>query len=66
MLNEDVPFPPRFLFGMYTDELEIYLDKINEDSSCLFNTMIAILLYNDDDDDDDNFLFFFHLDHLAQ
>ena len=47
MLNKDVPsLPP--LFGLYTDELETYLDKINGDSLCLFNTMVAILLYVDD------------------
>ena len=28
--------PPPTLFGLYIDELDIYLDKINRDSLCLF------------------------------
>ena len=34
------------LFGLYIDELETYLIAINEDSLCLFNTMVAIPLYS--------------------
>ena len=30
------PPPPPTLFGSYIDELDIYLDKINRDSLCLF------------------------------
>jgi hypothetical protein len=33
------------LFGLYIDKLERYLDAINGDSLCLFNTMVAIPLY---------------------
>ena len=36
------------LFGVYIDELETYLDKINGDSPCLFDTMVATLLYVND------------------
>jgi hypothetical protein len=35
------------LFGLYIDELETYLDEINGDSPCLFNTMVAMFLYVD-------------------
>ena len=47
MLNKDVPTPPP-LFGLYIDELKTYLDEIDGDSPCLFNTLVAILLYVDD------------------
>lgn len=33
---------------LYNDEFETYLDGIDGDSLCLFNTMAAILLYIDD------------------
>jgi hypothetical protein len=36
------------LFGLYVNELETYLDKIEGDSPCLFNTVVVILLYVDD------------------
>jgi hypothetical protein len=36
------------LFGLYVNELETYLDKIDGDSPCLFNTVVVILLYVDD------------------
>ena len=36
------------LFGLYIDELETCLDKIDGDSPCLFNTMVAVLLYVED------------------
>ena len=39
--------PPVTLFGLYNDELETYLDEIDRDSPCLFNTLVAILLYVD-------------------
>ena len=35
------------LFGLYIDELENSLDKIDGDSPCLFNTLVVILLYVD-------------------
>ena len=45
-LKNDVhSLPP--LFDLYTDEFEIYLDEINGDSMCLFNTMVTIPLYVD-------------------
>ena len=37
------PFSP--LFGLYIDELRTYLDEIDGNSPCLFNTSIGILLY---------------------
>ena len=40
--------PSPALFKPYIDELEIYLDKINVNSPCLVNTMVAISLYVDD------------------
>ena len=30
------------LFGLYIDVLKTFLDEIDEDSLCLFNTMIAV------------------------
>jgi len=36
------------LFGLYVDELETYLDEIDMDSPCLFDTVVDILLYADD------------------
>jgi hypothetical protein len=36
------------LFGLYIHELETYLNDINMDSLCLFNTVVAILLFADD------------------
>jgi hypothetical protein len=39
------PFPT--LFGLYIDELENSLDKIDGDSMCLFNTLVIIILYVD-------------------
>ena len=36
------------LFGLYIYELDTYLDEIDGDSPCLFNTVVAILLYVDD------------------
>ena len=33
------------LIGMYIDELETHLDKIDGISPCLFNMVIVILLY---------------------
>ena len=36
------------LFGLYIDELEIYLNEIDKDSPCSSNTMVVILLYVDD------------------
>ena len=36
------------MFGSYIDELETYLDEIDKVSLCLFNTVVAILLYVDD------------------
>ena len=32
------------LFGLYIDQLETYLDEINKDFPCLFNTVVAIPL----------------------
>ena len=36
------------MFGSYIDELETYFDEIDKVSLCLFNTVIAIILYVDD------------------
>ena len=46
VLNKDT-FSPT-LFGLYIDKLESYLDKIDRDSPCLFNTMVVILHYAND------------------
>ena len=35
------------IFNIYIDELETYLDNINEDSSCLSSIVVAIILYDD-------------------
>ena len=35
------------LFGLCIEEGETYLDKIDMDSPCLINTVVAILLYVD-------------------
>ena len=43
----DMSHPPT-LVGLYVDELETYLEKIDGDFTCLLNTMVAILLYVDD------------------
>jgi hypothetical protein len=34
------------LFGLYINKLETYLDEINGDSLCLFDTVVGILLYS--------------------
>ena len=36
------------MFSLYIDVLETYLKKIDEDSPCLFDIVVAILLYVDD------------------
>ena len=41
------PFP-HIIRLKYIDELETYLDKIDGDSPCLFDTVVAILLHVDD------------------
>ena len=46
-VKQRCPLSPT-LFGLYVDKLETYLDEINRESPCLFNTMVAILLYVDD------------------
>ena len=35
------------LFGLNIYEFDTYLDEIDMDSPCLFNTMLAIVLYAD-------------------
>ena len=35
------------LFGLNIDELEVYLDEIDRDSTCSFNIVVVILLYVD-------------------
>ena len=37
--------PSPTLSSMYIDEFKNYLDEINEDSPCILDTMVAILLY---------------------
>ena len=32
------------LFGLYIDEFETYMDKINKDFLCLYNPIVIILL----------------------
>ena len=46
-VNQGCPFSPTSL-GVYNDELETYLDKIDGDSLCLFSIVVAIFLYVDD------------------
>jgi len=46
VLNKNVPSST--LVRLYIDELETNLDEIDEDSSCLFHIVVAILLYADD------------------
>ena len=46
-VKEGCPLSPT-PFGLYIDELETNLDKINKDTSCLFNIVVVILLYVDD------------------
>ena len=46
MLNKDTLSPT--LFGLSIDQLESYLDKIDRDPPCLFDTIIVILLYAND------------------
>ena len=45
-VKQRCPLSP-ILFNLYIDELETYLDEINGDFPCLFNTMVVILLYVD-------------------
>ena len=45
-IKQGCPLSPT-LFGMYVDELEKYLDEIDEDSLCLLDMVVAILLYVD-------------------
>lgn len=46
-IKQVCPLSPA-LFRLYIDELEPYLDMIDMGSSCVFNIMIAILLYAND------------------
>jgi hypothetical protein len=46
-VKQGCPLPPTLL-GLYIDEFDTYLDKINGDSLCLFKMIVAILLYADD------------------
>ena len=42
------PLPHIIWRVQYIHKLKTYLDEIDRDSLCLFNTMVAILLYVDD------------------
>lgn len=44
VLIKDAPFILHY-FGLNTDKLETYLDEIERDLPCLFNTVVVILLY---------------------
>lgn len=44
VLIKDAPFILHY-FGLNSDKLETCLDEIERDLSCLFNTMVVILLY---------------------
>ena len=46
-VKQGCPLSPT-LFSLYIVEFETHLDEIDGDSLCLFNTMVAILLYADD------------------
>ena len=47
-VKQRCPLSPT-LFGFYIDEsLETYLNEIDGEAPCLYNTMLAILLYVDD------------------
>jgi hypothetical protein len=46
-VKQRCPLSPT-LFGLYIDELETCLDKIDKDFLCLFNMVVVILLYVDD------------------
>ena len=36
------------LLGLYIDEYETHLDEVDGDSPCLFDIVVAILLYTND------------------
>ena len=46
MFDNNVPSPPQC--GLYIDDFETYLDKIDGDSPCLFNMVVDNLLNADD------------------
>lgn len=48
-VKQGSPLSPTLII-LYNDELETYLDRINMDFPCLYNTFFAIALYVDDDD----------------
>jgi hypothetical protein len=41
-VKQGCPLSPT-IFYLYIDEVEIYLDEMDEDSPCLFDVVIAIL-----------------------
>ena len=47
IVKQGCPSSPT-LVGLYIDELETHLNEIDRDYLCLFNIMVAILLYADD------------------